>query len=293
MRATHEGFLHLLRGYLGEFRVERSNASNHFSAEVGVDRELPGGKLVRGKSRLYIGGLKIYEGTEPDEMAGRIISGVRDLATQHSNEFLRIRAGSVELGGRALLLPSTPERHLPGLVGAMVRGGAPYLGDELVRIDPVLSRVHGSPLPLLIDSTDIALFPELGRAPVAIRRALLEDGERLGARNPRRPVRVDELSGRAADPTAPGWVVFPTFKLGGPTGLQELARAEALFKLTQAMLNLHIWTDRAFVVLQDLLATVPTAHLLVGSIPDAADLLVAAAADLGGGGERAGDPSDA
>ncbi len=279
VRATDESFLELLRAHLRAFRVERAEAVNHFSADVGPDTVLAGGKVVRGKSRLYIGALKIFEGVDRDEMAGRIISGVRDLATQHSNEYIRVRAGGVAIGKRALLLPSVPEPHLPALVGAMVRRGAGYLGDELVSLDPVLRRAHGSVLPLLIDTTDIGLFPELGRAPGRRRLTLLADPDRLGARTPRRPVRIEEFRGAAAEPTLPGWIVFPTFAPGRPTELQEIGRAEALFRFTQALLNLHIWTDRAFLVMQDLLGSVPVATLVVGSIPEAAELLVTTATE--------------
>lgn len=276
VRATDRAFLDLLDDHLHEFRVERAaDAVNHFSADVGVDTVLPGGKVVRGKSRLYIGALKIFEGTERDEMAGRIVSGVRDLATQHSNEFVRIRAGAVAVGGRALLLPSLPEPHLPALVAAMVRGGAAYLGDELVQIDPVLRNVHGSPLPLLVDTVDLGLFPELGRAPGRRRLAMVRDPAQVGAKTPRRPVRLDQLSGRAAPPTPPGRIVFPSFEPGRPTELREVGRAEALFRLTQAALNLHVWTDRALVVMRDLLESVPVTGLVVGSIPEAASLLAA------------------
>jgi hypothetical protein len=275
LRATDQSFLELMRAYLPEFRVERTEAVNHFSADVGVDAVLSGGKVVRGKSRLYIGALKIFEGTERDEMAGRIVSGVRDLATQYSNEFVRVRAGGIVIGERAVLLPSMPEPHLPALIATMVRNGAGYLGDELVGIDPVLRRVHGSPLPILVDTVDMELFPELGRTPGRRRLAMLRDPDRLGAKTPRRPVRLEELSGRAASPVTPEWIVFPTFQAGRPTELQEIGKAEALFAFTQAVLNLHIWADRAFVVMQDLLGRVPTARLVVGSIPEAADLLAA------------------
>jgi hypothetical protein len=275
VRATDQTFLELLRAYLSEFRVERTDAVNHFSADVGADTTLPGGKVIRGKSRLYIGALKIFEGTERDEMAGRIISGVRDLATQHSNEFVRIRAGGVVVEDRALLMPSVPEPHLPALVASMVSRGAGYLGDELVSIDPVLRQVHGSLLPLLVDTEDIGLFPDVGRRPGRQRLGLLKDPDRVGARTPRRPVRVEELSGASSGPTPPGRIVFPTFRPGRPTEMQDIGAAEALFGFTQAVLNLHVWADRALVVMRDLLSSIPPARLVVGSIPEAADLLLA------------------
>ncbi len=251
-----------------------------FSADCGIQRTLAGGKQVRARQRLFVGGLKIYEGYAQDEMAGRLISGVRDIATRSSNEFVRIRAGGVVANGRAILLPSVPAPHLPALVALLVRSGAKYLGDEIVNLDPVMRRVHGSSLPLLLAESDLALFPELGRPPSASRRRRAAGD---GAREPRRPVRLDELGGDQAEPAVPAWVVFPTFEEGSTTELRPIGDAEALFRFTQAGLNLHIWTDRALLVFRDVLASVPAAELVVGSLPEAARLLLEETTSEGGG----------
>jgi hypothetical protein len=249
-----------------------------FSADCGIQRTLAGGKQVRARQRLFVAGLKIYEGYAPDEMAGRLISGVRDIATRSSNEFVRIRAGGVVVNGHALLLPSVPEPHLPALVALLVRSGAEYFGDEIVNLDPVLRQVRGSSIPLLLAEGDLALFPELGRPPQRRRRA--RDG---GAKEPRRPVRLEELGGRPAEPAAPARVIFPRFEPGGPSELRPIGDAEALFRFTQAGLNLHIWADRALLMFRDVLRTARVAELVVGSIPDCARLLLEQTAVEGGG----------
>ncbi|MCI0634013.1 MAG: hypothetical protein L0206_08885 [Actinobacteria bacterium] len=249
-----------------------------FSADCGIQRTLAGGKQVRARQRLFIAGLKIYEGHAPDEMAGRLISGVRDIATRSSNEFVRIRAGGVVVNGHALLLPSVPEPHLPALVALLVRSGAEYLADEIVNLDPVLRQLHGSSIPLLLAESDLALFPELGRPPPRRRRA--REG---GAKEPRRPVRLEELRGRPAEPAAPARVIFPRFEPGGPSELRPIGDAEALFRFTQAGLNLHIWADRALLMFRDVLRTARVAELVVGSLPDGARLLLEQTEAEGGG----------
>ncbi len=181
--------------------------------------------------------------------------------------------------GRALILPSVPAPHLPALVALLVRSGAGYLGDEIVNIDPVMRRVHGSSIPLLLAESDLALFPELSRSPSSRRRRAREDG----AREPRRPVRLEELGGRLAEPADPGGVVFPTFEPGSPTELRPIGAAEALFRFTQAGLNLHIWADRALLVFQEVLRNAHVAELVVGSLPDAARLLLEQTVPEGGG----------
>jgi hypothetical protein len=256
--------------------VDRSSDEFLFSADCGRPKALAGGKVLRAVGRLYLGGLKIYEGVVLEEMVGRLIGGVRDLATRHSDEFIRVRAAGVLLNGKALLLPSTPSPHLPSLAGLLVRAGGGYLGDELVRIDPVLRTVHPSPLPLLIDSGDLGLFPELGLPSRRRGRRRMQD---LGAKTPRHPVAVEELGGRLSSPAPPGWVVFPTFAPGEGTGLRPIGSAEALFRFTESLLNLHVWTDRAMLMARDLLREVRAAELVVDSVPDAAELLRAIVSD--------------
>jgi hypothetical protein len=251
-----------------------------FSADCGIQRTLAGGKQVRARQRLFIAGLKIYEGYAPDEMAGRLISGVRDIATRSSNEFVRIRAGGVVANGHGLLLPSVPEPHLPALVALLVRSGAGYLGDEIVNLDPVLRQVHGSSIPLLLSQSDLSLFPELGRPPPRPRR---RRGRGDDGRQPPRPVRLEELGGGPAEPAAVDRVIFPRFEPGGPSELRPIGDAEALFRFTQAGLNLHIWADRALLVFRDVLRSARVAELVVGSIPDGARLLLEQAAVEGGG----------
>jgi len=218
-----------------------------------------------------MGSLQIFQGPLWEEMAGRLVSGVRDWTTAHSNEFVRVRAGGVVWDGGATLLPSPPQQHLPALVGLMVRAGARYLGDEMINVDPILRRAHGLALPLLIDAMDIGLFGDLERAPA--RKERRQAGIDLGAKTPRRPVPLDELGGELGQPAPIRRLVFPSFHPGQATGWREIPRAEALFRLTEASLNLHVWTERAFVLLQDLLADASIQALVVGDLEEAADLV--------------------
>ncbi|MDQ3957323.1 MAG: hypothetical protein M3273_03270, partial [Actinomycetota bacterium] len=249
-----------------------------FSADCGETRTMAGGKVVHGISRLYSDGMKIFEGRVKDEMAGRLISGVRDLTTQHSNEFVRIRAGGVVVDGAAVLLPSPPQAHLPALTGLLLTRGASHLGDEVVNVDPVLRRAHGVPLPLLIDGFDLPLFPAIRREPT--RRRMKGPPEEVQAKTLRRPVTVEQLGATQAPPSPIGALVFPFFEEGGDTRLEPFGGAAALFRFTEATLNLHVWTDRAFVLHRELLESVPVSRLVVGSLEDAADLLWSHVAEL-------------
>lgn len=263
-----------MRGYLGPFRSEERPDATELSADCGASGTMVGGKRIRGKGRLYMGTLKIFQGPSWEQMAGRLIGAMRDMTTAHLNEFIRVGAGGVGVDGGALLLPSPPEPHLAALVAKLVGLGADYLGDQTVRIDPVLRRAHASPLPLLVDVRDLELFPELNRDHGArVRR----DIEKLGANSPRRPVSLSELGGRASPPIPISTVVFPSFDPDGATQLQPIGRAEALVLLFRALLNGHVWRDRALVFARDLLQGTACMQLSVRSIPEAAEALLDAA----------------
>ena len=268
VRTTDVRFLDVLRRYLGAFRTEEGSRGILFSADCGVEKELVGGTAVRGKKRLFFQALLIFKGTEMEEMAGRLLSGARSWTTNQSNEFLRVRAGGVTLDGGALLLPSQPEQHLATIVSQLVGRGAGYIGDEIVNLDPVMRRAHGTGLPLLVDTEDVSLLPVLDAAAPRPRR-------RRGRQTRSHwPLLLEDLHGSPASPTEVRWIVFPTFQPGAATELREIGRADALFRFTQAGLNLHIWTDRALVLMQELLGSAFVAEVVIGDLSDRAASLL-------------------
>jgi hypothetical protein len=282
VRSTDESFLELVRGYLGPFRIEEgSDDEASFQVDCGTPQTLPGGKVMRPTANMYLGRLRIFCGPRWEEMAGRLIGGIRDLVTTHQDEVIRIRAAGGVVGGKAVILPSGPNPHLSALAGALTRAGAPLLGDELVKLDPILRRVSGLSLPILVDVSDLDLFPELHarsrRAPPG------DDDERIDSRTPRHPVPVEALGGEhATGPVDLGWIVFPVFAPGEETRFEPVTKAEALFRLMEAVLNGHVWGERALILAKELVEMVPVSRIVVGSVEDAAELLTGLAAEVRG-----------
>jgi hypothetical protein len=254
------------------------------SADCGVER-LAGQMQIHGINTLYRGTMSIYRGRDRREMLGKIVSSARDSATAHSNQFVRIRATAIEIGGRAIVLPSLPEPHLPILAALLVRSGAGYIGDEVVSLDPILRNIHGISLPLLVDMGDLPLLPEIKETPPRGRRSSVPKGEHLRAITPRWPVSVGELEGRLADPVGIGWIVFPEFRPGAETEIVAASGSEMVFRFTQAILNLNVWGERAVFLLRELIESLPVARLVVGSVPEAADLLINSARSHVGGSQ--------
>lgn len=270
IRATDTRFLEMVRRLLGGFRVAEGSRELLFSAAGGEERRLAGGKAIRGISRLYFLDLKIFQGPSLDHMMARLLSAIRDWTNSQSNEYFRVRAGGVAVAGQTILMPSLPSPHLSTLVALLVKQGADYVGDEIVNIDPLERVAQGTQLPLLIDDEDLGLFPDLDGS-TTVRRSrgrTVPDHMR-----PRRGVLLEDLGGVRAPPSPIDWIIFPSLEDAGPTELRSLGRSEALFRFTQAALNLHIWTDRAFLLMNDLLEASRVRELRVGSLEDAAALL--------------------
>ena len=272
VRSTDPGLLEVLRRYLGVHLIDRPEIGERhyrFSADCGEELKGAGGLRARRVGSLYLNTLRLFRARGFDEMAGRFISSLRDIATFGQDQFVRIRAGAVVAGGSVLVLPAEPEPHLPGLVAHLVRRGAEYLADEVVRIEPVLREVHPLPLPLLLAIEDMPDFPEIRREPATSRRT--EDRE--GLRQIRYAVLPEEVAGSTAGPGVPGRVVFPRFE-PGETALETIGSADALFAFARAGLNFHVWGERALILGREMLSSVPTATLRVGSMARAADILL-------------------
>jgi hypothetical protein len=272
IRSTDPALLRVVDRYLGAHAIEAPAEGERyyrFSADCGEDRALPGGRLAKRVGSLYLNTLRIFRVRGFEEMAGRFLSTIRDIATFTFDEYVRIRAGAVAFDGHVMLLPSPPEPHLPALVGGLVRSGAALLGDEMALIEPVLRDVHPLGLPILVGVEDRGLFADVLREEPASQRR----NDREGLEQIRYAVRAEDLGGRVAETAPVGWFVFPTFGSGGPTRLEAIGGSEALFEFARAGLNFHVWGERALILGREMLASVPVQRLQVGSIPQAVRLL--------------------
>lgn len=262
--------LRLLDARIPQHRVDASSGENLFSAACGEDRTIAGGKIVQGINSLYLNYIRIFRGRGLEEMAAAVIVAMREAAATAQNQFLRIRAGGVSINDGALILPSAPAQHLSGLTALLAQRGAAYLGDEMVKIDPVERYAYGIDLPPLIDTPDIPLFP-------GVERTVTRRGSRtryLHAMTPRSAVTLDELGARRGKPAPVRWIVFPTFQPGAETTFESIGESPALFRFIEAGLNLHVWGERGFLLMRELLAEATVFHLVVGSLPEAADRIM-------------------
>jgi hypothetical protein len=251
------------------YRVDEGPGTYVYSAAVGSDRNLAGGKTMQGVGTLYMNYIQIFRGRGVEELAAAIIASMREGSQSIHNEFVRLRAGGVSIEGETVLLPSHPDPHLAALTAMLARNGGSVYGDEMVTIDPVERRAYPLDFPALVDTDDLVLIPGVSR--VVARRG--RRARYLDALTPRVAVPWDELGTRLAAPARPGWIVFPESSPGAETELRPIGGAEALFRFSQSALNMHVWGERLLVLMRELLETSAVSHLVVGSVPEAADVL--------------------
>lgn len=243
-----------------------------YSAIVGSDKTLAGGKVARGVSTLYLQSLRIFRGRGHQEMAGRMISSMRDLMTGVENEFVRFRgAGLVRDGAAILLAAPDPEPRLPALAALLAQRGFDFLGDELVKVEPIMNTAYPTPLPILVDELDAPLFADAGLDPPRRGKRFRSEGM-----TPRRPLELGAIGGRVGEPAPLKWIIVPEFG-AGETALDPMSGASYLFKLTHATLNIDVWRERALLYLRRLLDETSVSRLTVADPGEAADVVAAAA----------------
>jgi hypothetical protein len=279
VRTTDRSFLDRIRPHLaGHETTEEALAglaSYLFSAISGEDRTLPGGTVARGFHSLYAQGMRIYHGLDPEAMAGSLLHMMRSLALDYLDEFVRIRGGALAVQGDGVLLPTPQTRpELPSLVAALVSRGAAYLSEEVALIDPVRRRLHPSPLPLLLDPSDVSRFP-------GVAQAAPPRGSRRASRG-RYAVPAEAFGVRTNDPVHVGWIVYLSFEPGAETRLEPSGGAWSLFGLSQSCANLDVWEGRGLALFRELVETAATSRLVIGSLEEAADLVMETAPSLVG-----------
>ena len=279
IRSTDPSFLDRIRAHLAGYEATEAEladvATYLFSVIPGEDRRLPGGMVARGLHSVYAQGMRIYHGPDPEAMVGSLLHMMRSLALDYLDEFVRIRGGSVAVNGGGLLLATAEDRpETAALVAMLLRRDAAYLGDEISLIDPVLRRLPPSPLPVLVDVAAASLVPGIGPGGAPSRSGRATPG--------RYAVAPEALGSRSADPTPLRWVVFPSFEPGSRTILEPAGGAGAVFGLSRACVNLDVWEDRGLMMFRELAEGAALSRLVIGSLEEAADLLIESAPALSG-----------
>ena len=86
----------------------------------------------------------------------------------------------------------------------------------------------------------------------------------------------------ATEPEEIAHVLVVDFRDEGPTTMEPMGLAEAVFAASRSVGNMEIWGERALIALRELYERVPFLRLSTSSVDDAADLVLGAVPQVGG-----------
>ena len=166
-------------------------------------------------------------------------------AIEGSPRLVRIHAGGVAVGARAIALPGAMGAGKSTLVAGLVSSGLSYMTDEVVAIDPDTGTVapYGKPISLGV-TPDELVVPAWAPGP---------DARRLLGASGLIPAAVLGSVGRDAVPL--GAVVLPTYVPDAPTRIESVGPADALAAI--AAHTFHLDEPGTLVRLAGLIADVP------------------------------------
>ena len=272
MRSTEPGFADLIDSYLHDHRADADLEDPAIlSADCGATKHLPGNMNVESKLTLYFSTTAIYRGFSQLEMAGRLLRFVRKHGLRFRNDVIRLDAGSVVVDGGAVLLLGGGNHRVAALSAKLAASGASLLGDDVTVWEPVDRMVHPVGMPITMDA-DLAhdSFPEL--VPPVRRRVRARRGQNEVPHMWPVPIRPEDLGSVTADSPAPiRQVLVVDIHDAGPTTIEPIGLAEAVFAASRSVANLEVWGERALIAFRELYAQVPFSRLSTGSIEEAAD----------------------
>jgi hypothetical protein len=189
----------------------------------------------------------------------------RGAISSGSREFVLVHAGAVEWAGRAVVFPAPMESGKTTLVAGMVRAGARYLSDEAAAIEPQTLLVHPFPKALTIGAGSWGVLADLAPKVDPQLARYMRDDWHIDAR----AIRPDCL----APPSAPSFVIAPTYVRNATTSLEPMTRADAVMHLGQNSFNLTEHGRRGLDVLAAVARRSTCHRLVVGDLDEACELV--------------------
>jgi hypothetical protein len=212
------------------------------------------------------------------ECIDRLLWDINRASAEHSNEHLLFHAGSVAVGGAAVLLPAASGGGKSTLVTALVRAGAQYLSDELIALTFADGRVLPYPKPLAIKAGSFEAVRKLGVQPMPAPARFASDEWYL---------RPDDIrSGSVGAPCRPAAVIVPRYAPSGLTRLTALTATETFLALALNSVNLEYHGQAGTELLGDLVEHCPTFELEMSDLEAACHLVFDVVEQLGASGAR-------
>ncbi len=168
---------------------------------------------VADQFQLSVDDVVVASAGRPIRLVPALIRVLDDAVIKGLTTLSAVHAGTVVLGGRALLLPGVTHAGKSSLVAELLRQGATYFSDEYALIDSA-GRVHPYPRPLLLRNS----CPE------------------------QVPVLAGECNASVGNASAPvGWILSLQYQPGGNWSVAAVHQSEGLMILLRN--TPHVWAE--------------------------------------------------
>lgn len=218
---------------------------------------------------LSLDGTALMRAPRPARVVDYFFWHLNRMAVRSAGGRLLIHAGSVVVDGRLVVMAAASGSGKSTLTAGLSLGGARYLSDECVGLDPATGIAWPYPKPITVERGSWHLFPTL--APAGATEEELSDRQwQVGVE------RLPSGLGVAAEPSV---LVFPFHRAGQPTHATRLAPVDALIELLRHTFAFDDLGAEGLDALVALVTRVPAHRLQVGDLDEGVEAVNRLAAD--------------
>ena len=221
-------------------------------------------RWLRPVARLSADGPAPYTDVPVAQALATLEWGINWCIATRAHHLLLLHAAVVARGGRALILPAWPGHGKSTLCAALAHAGWRLFSDEFGLVVPETGQLLPLPRPIGLKNAAIevvrAFAPQAFMGPLCV-------GTHKGTVAHVRP--PGDSIARAAEPAAPGWLVFPRWQADAPLALTPMPPGEAFVMLATNAFNYEVLGEIGFTLATRLARDCPAYTLRYSALADA------------------------
>lgn len=237
-------------------------------SHIVLKRQRTASDWLRPRIRVHLDDQAPFESAPRHHAVPLLESAINWVVFTQRLQDLVIHAGTLERGGKALILPGPPGSGKSTLCADLVARGWRLLSDEFAMLRAPDARLQAHPRPISLKNNAIGLIEGRNRSASFSRR--YEGTAKGTVAYMRAP---DDAVRRAHESALPSLVVFPRYREGAPPRLERLENARAFMDLIGQSPNYFMLMAAGFETMASFVEACDHYVLTYGSLDDATDLV--------------------